>query len=45
MVTPREVLWTEPPAKEEAGTPNLLGVVALAESIKTLKKTRYGRSG
>jgi cysteine desulfurase/selenocysteine lyase len=38
LVTPREVIWAPPPEKEEGGTPNLLGVVALVESIKTLKK-------
>lgn len=38
LVTPKEVVWASPPEKEEAGTPNLLGVVALIESIKTLKK-------
>lgn len=38
LVTPREVIWNEPPAKEEAGTPNLFGVIALTQSIKTLKK-------
>lgn len=38
LVTPREVIWASPPEKEEAGTPNLLGVVALVESIKTLNR-------
>ena len=38
IVTPREVLWDDPPYKEEAGTPNLLGVVALIQSIEVLKK-------
>lgn len=38
MVTPKEVIWAPPPEKEEAGTPNVFGVVALVESIKTLKK-------
>ncbi|WFA08109.1 aminotransferase class V-fold PLP-dependent enzyme [Tissierella sp. Yu-01] len=32
-----DVIWADPPDKEEAGTPNLMGVVALTESIKTLK--------
>lgn len=32
-----EVIWADVPEKEEAGTPNLMGVVALVESIKTLK--------
>lgn len=38
IVTPKEVLWDDPPYKEEAGTPNLLGVVALIQSIEVLKK-------
>src|SRR5690606_21250085 len=37
IVTPDFILWEDPPNKEEAGTPNLLGVVALVHSIKTLK--------
>ena len=36
MVTPDRVLWYEPPGKEEAGTPNLMGVVALVAAIRTL---------
>jgi selenocysteine lyase/cysteine desulfurase len=37
FVSPDDVIWAEPPEKEEAGTPNLMGVVALIESIKTLQ--------
>jgi len=36
-VTPDIVVWNDPPSKDEAGTPNLMGVVALAAAIKTLK--------
>lgn len=36
MVTPDRVLWYDAPAKEEAGTPNLMGVVALVAAIRTL---------
>lgn len=43
LVTPKEVVWTSPPEKEEAGTPNLFGVVALIESIKTLNKLNMGK--
>ena len=32
-----DVIWANPPEKEEAGTPNLMGVLALTESIKILK--------
>ncbi|HEY8362480.1 MAG TPA: aminotransferase class V-fold PLP-dependent enzyme [Tissierellaceae bacterium] len=36
FVSTNNVIWLEPPQKEEAGTPNLMGVVALSASIKTL---------
>ncbi|ERI91633.1 aminotransferase, class V [Clostridiales bacterium oral taxon 876 str. F0540] len=36
LVTHEYVAWSEPPEKEEAGTPNVMGVVALVSSIKTL---------
>lgn len=35
-VTRDFVIWNDPPSKDEAGTPNLMGVLALAASIKTL---------
>jgi selenocysteine lyase/cysteine desulfurase len=38
VVTPNHVIWDQPPNKEEAGTPNIMGVVALEAAIKTLKK-------
>lgn len=38
FVSMDETIWLEPPEKEEAGTPNLMGVIALVSSIKTLKK-------
>jgi selenocysteine lyase/cysteine desulfurase len=31
-----EVLWTEPPEREEAGSPNVIGAVALHAAIDTL---------
>lgn len=37
FVTTKDVVWEDPPAKEEAGTPNLMGVVALSTSIRTLQ--------
>lgn len=37
LVTLEEVEWTDGPEREEAGTPNLIGVVALVEAIKTLR--------
>lgn len=36
LVTHKRVDWEEPPQKDEAGTPNLMGVVALIAAIKTL---------
>lgn len=38
LVTTDTVIWDEPPHKEESGTPNVIGVIALAAAIKTLKK-------
>ncbi len=35
-VTLDYVRWAEPPEKDEAGSPNVVGVVALAQSIKVL---------
>jgi len=37
LVTRRFIDWDEPPYKEEAGTPNAMGVAALIAAIKTLK--------
>lgn len=36
LVTHEFVSWNDPPSKEEAGTPNFMGVAALVASIKTL---------
>lgn len=38
FVSINDVVWADIPEKEEAGTPNLMGVVALVESIKTLQE-------
>ncbi len=35
-VTMKDTLWAEPPEREEAGTPNVLGAMALAAAISTL---------
>jgi cysteine desulfurase / selenocysteine lyase len=37
LVTHKRILWEEPPQKDEAGTPNLMGVMALVTAIKTLQ--------
>lgn len=37
IVTPDYIEWAPPPQKEESGTPNLMGVVALVSAIKTLQ--------
>lgn len=39
LVTRDFVQWTESPAKDEAGSPNIMGVVALISAIKTLQTT------
>lgn len=36
MVTSDRVIWDDPPHKEEAGTPNLMGAIALVAAIRTL---------
>ncbi len=36
IVTHDYIKWAETPSRDEAGTPNIMGVVALTESIKTL---------
>jgi len=35
-VTTDAVVWDDPPSRDEAGTPNLMGVVALVAAIKAL---------
>ncbi|SMC22900.1 Selenocysteine lyase/Cysteine desulfurase [Clostridium acidisoli DSM 12555] len=40
LVTHNYVEWNSPPNKEEAGTPNIMGVVALVAAIKTLNLLR-----
>jgi cysteine desulfurase / selenocysteine lyase len=37
LVTHNYIKWEDPPEKEEGGTPNLFGIVALTSAIKTLK--------
>lgn len=36
LVTPNLVIWDSPPNKNEAGSPNVMGVVALVAAINTL---------
>ncbi len=43
LVTHGSVLWAEPPHKEEAGTPNLPGAVALAKALKILQEIGMDR--
>jgi len=38
VVTEKEVHWAHLPDKEEAGTPNLLGAVAMAAAVKVLNE-------
>jgi cysteine desulfurase/selenocysteine lyase len=38
IVTLDEVQWTDPPERDEAGSPNIIGAVALAASIRVLSQ-------
>ena len=38
LVTHDRIKWEPPPMKDEAGTPNLLGVVAMISAVKQLQK-------
>jgi cysteine desulfurase/selenocysteine lyase len=38
FVTRQSVAWAEPPDRDEAGSPNVVGAVALAAAIKALNK-------
>ena len=42
-VTHEQVIWNDPPFKDEAGTPNLMGVIALTAAINTLKQSGMKR--
>ena len=39
LVTLDEVIWAEAPDREEAGTPNVIGAIALAASLEQLSET------
>lgn len=36
LYTHRQIEWSQPPAKDEAGSPNVMGVLALNAAIRTL---------
>ena len=38
-----EVVWTEPPEREEAGSPNVVGAVALGAALDDARPHRLGR--
>lgn len=42
IVTHDLIRWADPPHKDEAGTPNIMGVTALTEAIKTLQSIGMG---
>lgn len=42
LVTLEEAYWTEAPERDEAGTPNTVGVIAMAEALLTLKRIGMG---
>ncbi|WP_347491309.1 aminotransferase class V-fold PLP-dependent enzyme [Desulfoscipio sp. XC116] len=37
LATHRSIYWEEPPAKNEAGSPNVIGVAALTAAVKTMQ--------
>ena len=41
VVSEDEVVWLDSPEREEAGSPNVAGVVAMAAAIKTINATGY----
>jgi len=41
-VTPDDVVWAELPDREEAGSPNVIGVVALAAALRRLEQLGRG---
>ncbi|NLG84518.1 MAG: aminotransferase class V-fold PLP-dependent enzyme [Firmicutes bacterium] len=43
FVTPESVAWALPPARDEAGTPNTIGAVAMAVALKTLQAADLSR--
>jgi len=42
VVTPKTVDWAFPPDSDEAGSPNVVGAVALARAIRTLEQIGMG---
>jgi selenocysteine lyase/cysteine desulfurase len=40
-----EVIWTEPPEREEAGSPNVIGAVAFGAAMDELERVGWGRIG
>jgi len=38
-----EVIWTDPPEREEAGSPNVLGAIALHEAIEELDRLGWSQ--
>ena len=43
MVDLAEVIWTTPPEREEAGSPNVIGAVALAAATRELERIGWQR--
>ncbi|MGH9280191.1 MAG: aminotransferase class V-fold PLP-dependent enzyme, partial [Acidimicrobiales bacterium] len=40
-----EVVWTDPPEREEAGSPNVVGAVALGTAVSVLERLGWERIG
>ena len=45
LVTLDDVVWADAPDRYEAGSPNVIGVVALAAACRALLACRHGRGG
>lgn len=41
LITHSKIDWNDPPKKDEAGTPNLMGITALITAIKTLNSVGF----
>ncbi len=45
IVTEDDVYWAAPPERDEAGSPNVLGAVAMAAACRALSRDRHGAAG
>lgn len=43
LVTPQEIIWADLPDREEAGSPNVIGAIALADTLQYLQSLGVSR--